>query len=308
MKFPRVVTKGAIVLLWARYSGSLTSTSYNPEGDSDVKGQEQLFKMLSSTSTAITIGYDNASGQGYHSKYYLGEDFFKEGSIKIKGRGGQLSFFLALMEHYPGRLYQIGQKIGAMDAAALVGIPTVYTEDVDSPASGRIENWIGAVPVFRRALINEPPTVLGKAMRSLDKVIKRLQEKSKQPLPTCRQKDPNMPMPRDQWRRIVMLYQGLIEPSCDAEGQESDADRINRIMTITKKCFDANEAIRENWDQQIKALTPTQLETSQKTKPFPGYTQEDLNTIKDVFDRVVEDYSKTGSIIRNAEGKYVARA
>ena len=103
-----------------------------------------------------------------------------KGPIQGKGRGGQLSFFLALMEHYPGRLYQIGQKTGAMDAAALVGIPTVYIEDVDSPASGRMENWINAVPFFRRARIKEPPTVLGKAMRSIDRVMKAPRTKASQ--------------------------------------------------------------------------------------------------------------------------------
>ena len=66
-------------------------------------------------------------------------------------------------------------------------IPTAYIEDGDSPASGRMENWIDAVPFFRRAKIEEPPTVPGKAMRSLDRQIKELQDFKVANLPNFRQ-------------------------------------------------------------------------------------------------------------------------
>ena len=263
-KFPPVATKGSIVLLWARYSGSSSPTSYNPEGGSDVKGQEQLLEILLPMSAVITIGHDNASGKGCHSQeYHLGEKFFKKDGIKDNGRGEQLSFFLPLLERYPGRLYQIGQKTGAMDAAVLVGIPTGYIEDVDSPAKGRMKYWTNKVPFFRRAQIKEPPSVLGKSMRSLDWEIKGLQDNKVQNLPTFRLKDTNTPMPRDQWRRIAMLYQGLIELSWDTEGQESGP---KKIISITKKSFDAQPETLSELDENIKALTSTQLEALEKTK------------------------------------------
>ena len=207
------------------------------------------------------------------------------------------------MARYPGRLYQIGQKTGAMDAAALVGIPTVYIEDEGSPAKGRMANWIGAVPFFRCAVIKEPPTVLGKAMRSLDREIKQLQGPPKLAvqIPTSRQKDANTPMPRDQWRRIAMLYQGLIEPFSNAKGQHSDP------ILITNACFAANQATLKIWDDQIKALTTKQLKTAIKANLFAGYSPKDLTIIKRVFEEVRADYQKAGSIIRNKGGNYVRR-
>ena len=303
MKVPEETETRDIVLLWARYSGSLTSTGHYPEGDSYVVGQEQLFNMVASTSVAITLGHDNASAQGYHSAYPLRENFYKKPPIQNKGPGGQLSFFLALMERYPGRLYQIGQKTGAIDAAALVGIPTLYIEDKDSPASSRMENWTKKVPFFCRAQIEEPPTVLGKAMRSIDREIKELRDyRVEQVLPSSPQKDPITSMPRDQWRRIAVLYQGLIEPFSAAKGQKSDP------VTITNACFTANQATLDKWDEQIKALTPEQLKESTKTRLFPGYSQKDLEVIKKSLLVFVKVIRKTGSIIRNQEGKYVPRS
>ena len=109
-------------------------------------------------------------------------------------------------------------------------------------------------------------------------------------------------MPRDQCRAIAMLYQRLIEPFSAAKVQRSDP------VTITKACFEANQATLNKWHERIKALTLTQLEVSDKNKISLGYTQKDISTIEKVFNSVVADYSKTGSIIRNAEGKYVARS
>ena len=78
MRFPPVDATNDIVLLWARYSGSLTPTSYNPEGDSDIEGQKQLAENVLSTSTStftsgptapvITIEHGNASDQGPRSR------------------------------------------------------------------------------------------------------------------------------------------------------------------------------------------------------------------------------------------------
>lgn len=93
--------KNLVMLLSARYSGSLTADGYNPEGDSDVVGQSQIAKELEAQGfVVITIGHDNAQNTGYHSKYHLGE-FYKRHFLEGTGRLGQLSFFQALMQYFP---------------------------------------------------------------------------------------------------------------------------------------------------------------------------------------------------------------
>lgn len=67
-------------------------------------------------------------------------------------------------------------------------------------------------------------------------------------------------MPRDQWRRIDMLYQGLIEPFSTAKGLGS------KPVTTTDACFKADQATLRKWDEQIKVLTPVQLKASTKPK------------------------------------------
>ena len=57
----RPMTK--ILLLWSRYSGQNTDTGYNPAGDSDPHGQEQLIALGESLGfTVFTIGHDTSGG------------------------------------------------------------------------------------------------------------------------------------------------------------------------------------------------------------------------------------------------------
>lgn len=165
-----------ILLLWSRYSGSLTPKGYFPEGDSDLRGQKQLLDMANKLQCqVITIGHDpnpeletKTDMDNAHSKdCHLGE-FYKTAPI-TSDRDTQISFFLALMQQYPGRLYQIGQKTGGMDGAALLGIPTIYIECDSINPGARMSGWVDKVPFYRDANIFDPPSLLGKAVFKLRK-------------------------------------------------------------------------------------------------------------------------------------------
>lgn len=128
-----------VVLLWSRYSGTISQYGYNPEGDSDVIGQEQLIKLVQSLGLpVITAGHDPAGEESIiptqqdiedsHAPCHLGE-FYKVEPIVGRGRAAQNSFLAALMQRYPGNIVQLGQKTGGMDHGALLGMPTLYIED-----------------------------------------------------------------------------------------------------------------------------------------------------------------------------------
>lgn len=56
-----------------------------------------------------------------------------------------MQFMLSLMEKYPGKVVQLGQKTVGMDAGALLGMPTVYIDDSVSE-DDRMQKWVKGVP------------------------------------------------------------------------------------------------------------------------------------------------------------------
>jgi hypothetical protein len=161
-----------VLLLWSRYSGQNTWNGYNPAGDSDPRGQEELIQAGKDLGfIVVTIGHGpvqdrrKRSGQPPEPDYKLGE--FYEKPIINKDRAKQFSFFLGLSQRYPKKIMQMGQKTGGMDSAALMGIPTLYIEDKESPSRERMLKWVKSVPFYSDASTEEPPSPLGKSLRTL---------------------------------------------------------------------------------------------------------------------------------------------
>lgn len=50
----------------------------------------------------------------------------------------------------------------------MAGIPTLYIEDFGSGTKTRLRRWVGSVPFYECALVIEPPTFLGRALRATD--------------------------------------------------------------------------------------------------------------------------------------------
>ncbi|PVG03819.1 hypothetical protein CPB86DRAFT_848840 [Serendipita vermifera] len=288
-----------ILLLWARYTGQNSPTGYNPEGDSDVVGQGQLLNLAKGLDLeVITIGHDPASHRnetGVHADYHLGE-FYQNGLLTGKNRAAQVSFFLAMMQRYPGKLIQIGQKTGGMDAAALVGIPTVYIEDKRSPTTERMERWTETVPYYRRALVEDPPTSLGKALRRLNLAFEAEDKKRAEEL----QKD----LSSAHRHNIAFIYACWTKLE-DIEKVVYDPEPI--VVTLYKA---ATPHKIEEWMTKIKGFDKAQLE---KYGVSRGYIDIDQFTIKTALEFLLKMYGvdgdaiiRTTSYLRRAELKTTA--
>ncbi|PSR77282.1 hypothetical protein PHLCEN_2v7975 [Hermanssonia centrifuga] len=154
-----------ILLLWSRYSGQNTPDGYNPAGDSDPVGQRQLIDMGTRLGfTVITIGHDStwSPTPNPHAEIHFGE-FWKDPPFKKKERPVQTTVYVSLVRNH--NVVQIGQKTGGMDNAALVGVPTVYIEDVGSPSKSRMATWTRDMKRYKGAIVQNAPTALGKALR-----------------------------------------------------------------------------------------------------------------------------------------------
>lgn len=273
-----------ILLLWARYTGQNSDEGYNPAGDSDVGGQRQLLDLAQDMGfQVITIGHDPAVARnepGVYAPCHLGE-FYRHDPISGAGRAGQLSFFLALMQRYPGKIVQMGQKTGGMDAAAQVGMPTLYIEDINSPTIKRMAKWTnGAIPGYRSAITELPPTSLGKAIRILNKALEvggiRANLLSK------------------QYRTLAMLYA--------LKTQLGDAQlnvELPNLVTFAQGLSDVDMLA---WKLKIQAMSVDQMKAGNVSK---GYI--DLAPIHDALVDVQKSLMDSDAIVRNGEGKYIPR-
>jgi hypothetical protein len=159
---------GRYLLIWSRYSGK--TKGYNPAGDSSITGNQDLIGLAAGQDRIpITIGHDPRVGkQTPRGQIHLGEFWSNQNSKNPflgKGRPGQTNFYKLF--HDMCDVIQVGQKTGGMDNAALVGMRTVYIEDVDSPQRSRMTKWSSVMPHYRGALISRPPKRLGQAIRAI---------------------------------------------------------------------------------------------------------------------------------------------
>ena len=297
-----------VLLLWSRYTGSNTTQGYNPEGDSDPLGQKQLLSMAETTLgmfDVITIGHDPASSlekDWVHAKCHLGE-FYLKNSIG-SSRGRQLSFMLALMQKYPGKLFQMGQKTGAMDAGAMVGIPTLYIEDEGSGTKTRMGSWITKVPFYQCALVTEPPTFLGRALRATSAALQNLYP------------DKNM-RPRVFGEKGRRWAQYLYVTDLDnirggrkvlVPDRKEDIDPVMPTNDPVKSAaIEADLAKKAKViDSEIVRLRDSLQVDGWVVKGYsPGKLDFDL--IQRELVNMVTAYNKKGVVIRNSNGDYVQR-
>ena len=297
-----------VILLWSRYTGSNTHEGYNPEGDSDPLGQKQLLLMAEKTLgmfDVITVGHDprgSLKKDWVHAKCHLGE-FYLKNSIG-PSRGRQLSFMLALMQKYPGKLFQIGQKTGGMDAGAIAGMPTLYIEDEDSGTKTRMKKWVGTVPCYKCALVSEPPTFLGRALRATTAALQDLYP------------DKNM-RPRVSGIRGRRWAQYLYVTDLDnirSGRRVLVPDRKEDINPVMPAKEDARHASMEaDLDEKAKVIDPeiVRLRDSLQVDGWvvkgysPGESSFDL--IQQELVNLVTEYNKKGVVIRNSTGNYVQR-
>ncbi|PVF93294.1 hypothetical protein CPB86DRAFT_790291 [Serendipita vermifera] len=295
--FPKASTDKPILLVWSRYTGQNSSAGYNPAGDSDPRGQEQLIELGKSLGFAVvTIGHgppESRKATKVEPDCHLGE-FYKNKIIESKGRAGQVSFFLALLEACPGKIIQIGQKTGGMDSAALLGMPTIYIEDKRSPTATRMVRWIGSVPFYRRAFIENPPTPLGRTLREL---TGGFADAEIQDIP--------LRFRVLTWVRILTA-KGDTKTDPHLKALEAAIGKTLWGNIFNMKTMLENPDISEDallkWLERMQTMNPEALEAAGVKS---GYADTDLEIIKTELSDLKGSLGDPNSIVRNKAGAYV---
>jgi hypothetical protein len=304
-----------VVLLWARYTGTNTAIAYNPGGDSCVQGQAQINTLLTKLNyNVITIGHGPRGSQPFRATFDVGE-FYNQTPIS-GDRATQQSFFLALMEKYPGRLYQLGQKTGGMDGAALLGIPTLYLEHAKSNAIKRMEKWSdGTLPYYRCVVTKQPAPAVVLAMEGDIPEEKHPEDRPKIYSGKEGWRSSMDPLQRARARLVVMLYQyprlmGKDEFAPEnKETKKMKEVRFAKIVDFVKALPDSD--LQEDMDDPAKDGVWTKAVQSVNQSmdiKQAGYSCDDRERIKAAIKELVGDYSAATNALLRTAGGYQTRA
>ena len=233
-----------------------------------------------------------------NAPYRLGE-FWKKAPLDGRGRGAQCSFFAALMERYPGRLYQIGQKTGAMDFPALLGIPTVYIEDSQIPttATGRMRRWTDpeTLQLYRRLEVEDPPSLPGKGARRFTENYNDEEAAS----------NDRRRIGEAKWRMAGLLFELCGKWNDITQGSAKEPECISDIFDAVNR---ATPQELQTWKTNINALSDDECKNENCIR---GYTAEDLTKVEAALTDLRANYSGPASIgkiiIRKPGGKYEYR-
>ena len=314
-----------IVLLWARYTGTNTAIAHNPDGDSCVQGQKQINELLISLGfNVVTVGHGPRGSFPFKAQFDVGE-FYKQPPI-TSDRATQQSFFLALMEKYPGRVYQIGQKTGGMDGAALLGIPTIYLEPKGSAAIERMKKWSdGTLPFYQSVIIDQPAPAIVRVLKGSIPDTQALYNTWKV--------SPD-PLLRARARLAAMLFvyptqmgtNGFLpkalpdKPSSITTKEREDLwrakvtkdekkDRFGRIVEWVKKLPDPDvqedkndPALDGKWTKRVQSVSQADLGPG-----TAGYSNEDLGKIKNEIQDLIQRYSTEKAAVLRTAGVYQTR-
>ena len=287
-----------VLLVWARYTGTKTDTGFNPEGDSDPAGQDQLVAIANDLKFSVmTVGDIPPDGMTkvVNNATSLGE-FWTQPPLAGKGRAAQCSFFAALMERYPGNLYQIGQKTGAMDFPALLGVPTIYIEDsrISTTATGRMRNWTkpGSLQLYRRLEVEDPPSLPGKGARSFTETF----------VDEVAASDERHHIGEARWRMAGLLFE-LFGKWTIITGETSEPEQAS-MNDICDRVYPATDEKLKEWKSNINELSDSDCQSEGCIR---GYTAADLEKVKIELEKLKTEYSGPDMIIRKSDGTYATR-
>ncbi len=151
-------------LLWIRLSAKEKSGGAHAELDTSIQGVRQLKELLKHTGRRPVLvgdrpGKDITADTIDMIKFWDEEPFkaFKGLSTRI----AQLRMF-EYMRKSGIDLLSIGMRSGAMEGPALLGIPTMYIEELGNKQHERMEKWKGKVPGWSQVTVRTLPTRTGK--------------------------------------------------------------------------------------------------------------------------------------------------
>ncbi|MDX6743925.1 hypothetical protein [Actinocorallia sp. A-T 12471] len=154
----------AYAFLWFRRSGALGGA--HPELDTCVTATRDLIKTIKRNglieNAAIVLVGDAGHGITDGVDIDLTEYWNDKRSPFISGdRRMQLALFAYLVKA-GYNLMNIGMRSGALEGPALLGVRTVYLEEIYNLQEGRMDQWQGVVPGYRRIELGHVPSAEGR--------------------------------------------------------------------------------------------------------------------------------------------------
>src|SRR5262249_39806033 len=134
------------------------------ELDTSIQGVRQLKELLKQTGRKPVLVGDRP-GKDITADTINMIKFWDEEPFKtFKGLDTRIAQ-LRMFEYMRGAgidLLSIGMRSGAMEGPALLGIPTIYIEEIGNQQHERMEKWLGKVPGWSQFTVNTLPTRTGK--------------------------------------------------------------------------------------------------------------------------------------------------
>lgn len=196
------------------------------------------------------------------------------------------------MQRYSGNLYQIGQKTGAMDFLALLGVPTIYIEDSQIPttATVRMRKWATHLQLYRRLEVEDPPSLPGKGARMFTGTFNFEAEAS----------DERRRIGEAKWRMAGLLL-GLRGKWTNITSLPTEPLTISDIYTAVNE---ATPQTLQTWTTNINALSDNDCQSESFIR---GYTAGDLTKVEAKLTALKAEYNKPTRIIRKSDGTYASR-
>ena len=175
------------------------------------------------------------------------------------------------MERYQGKIVQMGQKSGAMDMAALIGMPTIYIEHKTSKAVDRMQKWTKSVPWYQRALMETPPSFLGRCIETFES------------------------LPETKGIKLKRL-----DPKIDRLAKQYYA--YNNIISLEPETI--RKDLVEHWNsfpaEGSQELADIEQKLASLRNANSEYSPTDLENIEKSLGGLCEEYSKSSALIPSA--------
>jgi hypothetical protein len=162
----KIVRGKKYALLWVRLSAKNKIGGAHPELDTSIQGVRDLkIAAVERLRREPVIIGDNPGDANLLTGAIDLVEFWKQGVFAtfsgLNSRLAQLRLFEYLARNGYD-LISIGMRSGAMEAPALLGIPTTYIEERGNKQAVRMQKWIGKVPGWSQAQVEELPTRTGR--------------------------------------------------------------------------------------------------------------------------------------------------
>jgi hypothetical protein len=174
-----VVKNARYLVLWTRFSGKGATKGgvpgAHPELDIGYNMIRQIVRRRSDFDRRIVIVGPDRGGKldgiatadpnvTNWGEYYIGVTW-----TQGLDRAGEYGPFVRMADATWGcDIVHLGMRSGAMDAAALLGMRTLFVENADNPQIDRTKKWTGEKndnPVYERVGVSALPTLTGEIMR-----------------------------------------------------------------------------------------------------------------------------------------------